>query len=69
MRGRTPNKMDYGWESARADLEAGYHPEVVAARLGEPIDFVLETADAQGWSITWSGPTAEQILDAFEYDA
>lgn len=54
-RGRTPILRDYGWAEAERDLSTGVHPEVVAARLGEPIDMVLETADAQGWPITWNG--------------
>lgn len=44
----------------------GIHPEVVAARLGEPITYVLEVAEQQGWAVTYQGPTPEQILDAHE---
>jgi hypothetical protein len=55
MRRRTPRFGTYGWSEAEVDLSQGVHPEVVAARLGEPIDFVLSTADAQGWLITWDG--------------
>jgi hypothetical protein len=64
MRGRTPILEDYGWEAAGRDLAEGIHPEVVAARLGEPIDYVLKVADDQGWPITWRGSTPDQILDA-----
>jgi hypothetical protein len=45
----------YGWSDAERDLAAGVHAESVAARLGEPIAYLLEVADAQGWPITWSG--------------
>lgn len=45
---------EYGWAEAERDLSLGVHPEIVAARVGEPLDFVLETADAQGWSVTWT---------------
>ncbi len=45
----------YGWDDAQNDLAHGVHPEVVAARIGEPIDYLLETADTQGWPITWNG--------------
>jgi hypothetical protein len=63
------NRQDYGWAEAELDLAGGVHPEVVAARIGEPIAFVLETADAQGWPIRWKGPTPDQILDASGLDA
>ncbi len=46
---------DYGWPEAQTDLARGVHPAVVGARLGEPEDYVLETADAQGWPVTWNG--------------
>lgn len=57
---------DYGWAQAQEDLEEGLHPEVVAARLGEPISCLLEVADAQGWPITWNGTPkpASWTLDA-----
>jgi hypothetical protein len=45
----------YGWADAERDLAAGVHPEVVAARIGEPIAFILEVAGQQGWAITWEG--------------
>lgn len=61
--GRT-HRREYGWNEAREELEEGIHPEVVAARLGEPIDYLLETAGQQAWPITWTGPTPDQILDA-----
>lgn len=48
-RGRTPLLRDYGWNEAEHDLFAGAHPAVVAARLGEPLDYVLEVARKQGW--------------------
>lgn len=53
MRGRSQLIRDYGWAEAERDLARGIHPEVVAARLGEPIDYVLEVADQQGWPIRW----------------
>jgi hypothetical protein len=59
-----PRIKDYGWADAEMDLGSGTHPEVVAARIGEPIGYLLEVADAQGWPITWRGPTPDQILDA-----
>lgn len=51
---------DYGWEDARSELETGIHPEVVAARLGEPIDYLLEVADQQGWQVTYQGAKGAQ---------
>jgi hypothetical protein len=54
MRGRGARR-EYGWREAEVELAQGVHPEVVAARIGEPIAFILETADAQGWPITWDG--------------
>lgn len=58
----------YGWADVQADLEDGVHPEVVCARLGEPIAYLLEVASQQGWAITWDGtPTKakwSQELDA-----
>ncbi len=65
MRGRG-GRRDYAWPDAHADLEAGVHPEVVAARLGEHIDTVLTTADEQGWPVSWKGPSPDQIIDATE---
>jgi len=59
-------KRDYGWTEAEEELHEGVHPEVVAARMGEPVSYVLEVADQQGWAVTWKGPTAKQILAAFE---
>lgn len=66
MRGQTNNGKDYGWARAQIDLEQGIHPGVVAARLGETEENVREVADQQGWPISWSGQTAQQILDAHE---
>jgi hypothetical protein len=57
---------DYGWANAQAELAEGIHPGVVAARLGEPEDYVLEVAGDRGWPVTWVGPSAVQILDAME---
>ncbi len=45
----------YGWDEAQSDLAAGLHPEVVAARIGEPISYLLEVADERGWPVTWNG--------------
>lgn len=57
---------DYGWSDASQDLEAGAHPEVVAARLGEPIDYLLKVADEQGWAIRWRhAPNPDEIIDRF----
>ena len=67
---KTGERMrEYGWQEAQDDLADGVHPEVVAARLGEPIAYLLETADQQGWPIMWQGPTADQILDPAKLDA
>jgi len=60
------SRPEYAWPQAQEELEDGIHPEVVAARLGEPVSYVLEVADQQGWAVTWKGPTAEQVLDAYE---
>lgn len=43
---------NYGWNEARADLEEGISPKVVAAKLGEPEAYLLEVAEQQGWPIT-----------------
>ncbi len=64
MRGRGARR-DYGWDDARLELEEGCHPEIVAARLGEPIDMVLKVADEQRWPIRWHGPTPDDIVDSF----
>ena len=45
----------YGWGDAERDLADGVHAEVVSARLGEPIAYLLEVADERGWPITWDG--------------
>jgi hypothetical protein len=59
--------MDYGWAEAECDLASGIHSEVVAARLGEPIDFVLKTADEQRWPIRWAHvlPSPEAMLERY----
>lgn len=59
-------RRDYGWRECEEELHEGIHPEVVAARLGESVSYVLEVADQQGWAVSWSGPTPDQIIDAFE---
>lgn len=56
----------YGWDEARSELEQGIHPGVVAARLGEPEDYVREVAEERGWPVSYVGVTAEQILDAHD---
>lgn len=60
---------DYGWPEVEADLAAGIHPEVVAARLGEPIAYLLQIADEHGWPICWQGQTPDEIIDAARLDA
>jgi hypothetical protein len=67
MRGRTGVQPDYEWPQAEADLADGVHPEVVAARIGEPIDLVLKVAGEQRWPIRWAHvlPTAEVMLERF----
>lgn len=44
---------DYGWAEVERDLRRGLHPETVAARLGENINYLLEVATNQGWPIIW----------------
>lgn len=66
MRGRKPMQDSYGWDEARSELEQGIHPGVVAARLGEPEDYVREVAEERGWPVSYVGVTAEQILDAHD---
>ena len=64
MRGRGARR-EYGWGEAEAELAQGLHPEVVAARIGEPIAYVLEVADERGWPITWDGtPKKATWIDA-----
>ena len=68
MRGRTGTQPDYEWPQAEAELAMGVHPEVVAARLGEPIDYLLQIADEQRWPIRWQPhplPSAEQMLERY----
>jgi hypothetical protein len=57
---------NYGWADAERELADGLHPEVVAARLGENVAYVLEVADERGWPVCWEGPTQDQILNAHE---
>lgn len=65
MRGRSPILRDYGWADAERELADGTHPEVVAARLGEPIAYLLEVADERGWPITWDGtPKSAKWIEA-----
>lgn len=59
--------MQYGWSEAEAALADGIHPEVVAARLGEPISYLLEVADERRWPVTWDG--ARKAIWAPEVDA
>lgn len=66
MRGRGARR-EYGWLEAEVELAEGVHPEVVAARIGEPIAFILETADAQG--ITWDGTPKNAKWISQELDA
>lgn len=60
------SRPEYAWPQAQEELEDGIHPEVVAARLGEPVAYVLEVADQQGWAVTYQGPTPDQIVNAYE---
>jgi hypothetical protein len=46
-------REDYGWYECRIDLEEGVNPVTVAERMGEPVDFIREVAEAQGWPITF----------------
>lgn len=55
---------DYGWTDAEVDLAMGVNPAVVAARMGEPEEYVLEVADRQGWPITWKGADSETVAAA-----
>lgn len=52
---------EYGWDQARADLEQGVNPAVVAIRINEPIDYVLEVATAQGWPIIWNDQPTQSM--------
>jgi hypothetical protein len=65
VRGRGARR-EYGWAQAEVELAQGVHPEVAAARIGEPIDFLLETADAQGWPITWNGSQRATSMSDFD---
>lgn len=59
-------RREYGWAEAERELSEGLHPEVVAARLGENIEYLLEVADERGWPIIWAHATqADDIIDAF----
>jgi len=57
---------EYGWAEAREDLEDGVNPITVAERMGEPVSYIIEVAEMQGWPIRWSGQTAQQSIDAVE---
>lgn len=63
----TVRNMQYGWSDAEAALADGIHPEVVAARLGEPISYLLEVAAERGWPVTWEG--SRKAVWAPEVDA
>ncbi len=56
--GRPPAMREYGWSEVREELEDGIHPDVVAARLGEPVAYIREVAEQQGWAVVWDGPAA-----------
>jgi hypothetical protein len=65
---RSTKAESYGWAEAQRDLEDGLHPEVVAARLGEPIDHLLEVADQRGWPVSHRHhvlPSPDETLDNF----
>lgn len=64
MRGRG-HRRDYGWSEAQEELADGRHPAVVAARLGEPEDYVREVVQDRGWPIRYRSITPDDILDAF----
>lgn len=57
----------YGWAEAEADLSQGVHPGVVAARLGEPEQFVRDTAEERGWAITFVHdlPSPDEMLERY----
>lgn len=54
MRGRG-HRREYGWPQVQTDLAEGVHPAVVALRLGESLDYVLEVATDRQWPIQWDG--------------
>ena len=58
-------KANYGWADAEEELADGIHPEVVAARLGEPVSYVIEVAEQQGWPVSYEPIRPEHIVDAF----
>lgn len=60
------HRNGYSMADAQEELACGVHPGVVAARLGDSEANVREIAAQQGWPISWSGQTAQQILDAHE---
>jgi hypothetical protein len=65
---RGPLLRDYGLPQAKVELDDGRHPEVVAARLGESIDYLLKVADEQRWPIRWQPhplPSPEQMIERF----
>lgn len=59
---------DYGWPQVERDLSDGIHPEVVAARIGLPVNDVLDTADLQGWPVTHKQlptPSPDEVIDKY----
>lgn len=60
-------RIDFGWGDAERALAEGVHPDVVAARLGEPIDYLLKVADEQGWPIRWHHalPSPDEMLERY----
>jgi hypothetical protein len=65
VRGRGARR-EYHWPNAQTDLAMGVHPEVVAARMGLHISTILDTADAQGWAVSFRPVPPDQIIDAVE---
>lgn len=67
MNTRGSFRNDYGWPEVERDLADGVHPEVVAARIGEPIAYLLEVADDNAWPIRWEHtlPTPDETLERF----
>ena len=65
---RSTKAENYGWSEAQNDLAVGVHPAVVAARLGERVDRVLEVADERGWPVAhlaYVAVSADEILNQF----
>jgi hypothetical protein len=44
---------DYNWDDAERDIRAGIHPETVASRLRENIQYVIEVATRKDWGISY----------------